>query len=120
MCPPDEECPCAAPQRKGFILPGIWRHLEKCRGDFLGGGDGRLKAFIRPDRGRTGLPKLLLILFDSDRLAFVQHQITSGLEGIDFVMPLNLLMNNRTFFISKKGELQGMPLNESYNIILFG
>lgn len=39
LCPPDEECPCVAPQRKGFIWPGIWRNLEKCRGDFLGGGE---------------------------------------------------------------------------------
>ncbi len=59
LCPPDEECPCVAPQRKGFIWPGIWRHLEKCRGDFLGGGDGKLKAFIRLDSRRTGLPKSL-------------------------------------------------------------
>lgn len=57
LCPPDEECPCVAPQRKGFIWPGIWRHLEKCRGDFLGGGDGKLKAFIRLESRRTGLPK---------------------------------------------------------------
>lgn len=39
LCPPDEECPRFARQRKGFIWPGIWRNLEKCYGDFLGGGD---------------------------------------------------------------------------------
>lgn len=59
LCPPDEECPCVVPQRKGFIWPGIWRHLEKCTGYFLGGGVGwvygKLKAFIRLDRRRTGL-----------------------------------------------------------------
>lgn len=72
LCPPDEECPCVAPQRKGFIWPGIWRHLEKCRGDFLGGGDGKLKAFIRLDSRRTALPKLVLNLYDTDRLVFTQ------------------------------------------------
>lgn len=40
LCPPDEECPRFARQRKGFIWPGIWRNLEKCCGDFLGGGWG--------------------------------------------------------------------------------
>lgn len=63
LCPPDEECPCVARQRKGFIWPGIWRHLEKCRGDFLGGGDEELKAFIRLDRRGTGLPTLILSLW---------------------------------------------------------
>ena len=47
LCPPEEECPCVVSQRKGFIWPGIWRHLEKCRGDFLRCWDGQLKAFFK-------------------------------------------------------------------------
>lgn len=60
LCPRDEECPCVSPQRKGFIWPGIWRHLEKCWADFFRGGGGKLRAFIslgrrgtRPSTGGT-------------------------------------------------------------------
>lgn len=57
LCPPDEECPCVARQRKGFIWPGICRNLEKCREDFLGGGDG--KAWTGEEEASpTAIPKL--------------------------------------------------------------
>lgn len=62
LCPPDEECPCVVSQRKGFILPGIWRHLEKSNGDFPGGWVG---GYGKLDRRRMvfGAQALILLIY---------------------------------------------------------
>lgn len=55
LCPPDEECPRVARQRKGLIWPGIWRDLERCREIFSEVGIGTWMF----SRGWTGEGQIL-------------------------------------------------------------